>query len=108
MPIRGRVLAPEAEAARRVPTKGPTQAKDASEKVSPMSRLPRKPPLSADWLRGVRMEEGMVISKGPSRLRPKAVKSREMKALSQGLGPGVTLAKGLRGGVEAGAELGTR
>ncbi len=44
MPISGRVLPPETEAASRVPTKGPTQAKEASEKVSPMSRLPRKPP----------------------------------------------------------------
>src|SRR5260370_9064618 len=101
MPIRGRVLAPEAEAARRVPTKGPTQAKDASEKVSPMSRLPRKPPLSADWVRGVRVEGGMVIAKAPSRVRPKAMKRREMKGLTQGLEPRVTMPKGPRMAVVA-------
>ena len=48
MPINGRVLPPDTEAASKVPTKGPTQAKEASENVSPMSRLPMKPPWSAD------------------------------------------------------------
>jgi len=40
MPINGRVLPPETDAASKVPTKGPTQEKDASENVSPMRRLP--------------------------------------------------------------------
>ena len=41
-------LAAGYRAASKVPTKGPTQAKEASENVSPMSRLPTKPPWSAD------------------------------------------------------------
>ena len=48
MPNNGRVLPPETEPASKVPTNGPTQAKEDSEKVNPMSRLPRKPPRSAD------------------------------------------------------------
>ena len=38
---------PDTEAARRVPTKGPTHAKDANENVRPMSSEPTNPPWSA-------------------------------------------------------------
>ena len=42
------------------------------------------------------MAEGMVISKAPSRLRPKAMKSAEMKPLTHGLDPRVTMPNGPR------------
>src|ERR1035438_2052363 len=96
MPLHGRGLSPATDAASKVPTKGPTQAKEASENVSPMSRLPRKPPWSADRFRRVRITEGMVISKAPSRLNPKAMKRAEMNALTHGLLPRVTMPNGPR------------
>src|ERR1043166_8563572 len=42
------------------------------------------------------MPEGMVISKAPSRLKPKATKSSVMNPLTQGLEPSVTIPNGPR------------
>ena len=81
MPTSGRVPPPETDAASSVPTNGPTQAKEASENVSPMSSVPAKPPFSDDLLRRVRIDDGIVISNAPSRLRPKAMNSTEMNAV---------------------------
>ena len=97
----GRVDPPATDAASSVPTNGPTQANDASENVSPISRLPAKPPWSADLLRRVRITEGIVISKAPSRLSPKAMKSAEMNAFTHGLEPRVTMPNGPRSAVVA-------
>ena len=52
------------------------------------------------------MAEGMVISKAPSRLRPKAMKSAAMKPLTQGLEPSVTMPKGPRIAVVASPSAG--
>src|SRR6516165_1365417 len=84
IPNSGRAPPPETDAASSVPTKGPTQANDASEKVSPMSSVPTKPPLSEDWLSFVRTDEGTVISNAPSRLRPNTMNRTVIKPLTQG------------------------
>jgi hypothetical protein len=47
------------------------------------------------------MNEGTVISKAPSRLNPKAMKRAEMKALTHGLLPRVTMPNGPRMAVVA-------
>ena len=85
IPATGRAMPPPTEAASSVPTNGPTQANDASENVSPMSRVPANPPFSDDWFSRVRMDDGMVISNAPSRLKPKAMNNAAMKPLTQGL-----------------------
>ena len=97
MPNSGRVPPPDTEAASSVPTKGPTQAKEASENVRPISSVPAKPPLSDDWFRRVRIDEGMVISNAPSRLKPKAMNSAEMKPLTHGFEPELHDAERARG-----------
>src|SRR5690242_20180217 len=62
MPAAGRARLPPTEAARRDPTNGPTHAKEASEKVSPITSVPTKPPFPEVWFRRVSTEEGIVIS----------------------------------------------
>ena len=58
-----------------VPTNGPTQAKDVSENVSPISSVPSDPPRCDAWSIFVSSEDGRVISNAPSRLRPKTTKT---------------------------------
>jgi hypothetical protein len=94
MPISGRVPPFPTEAASRVPTNGPTHANEASEKVRPIRSVPPKPPFSVERLSRVRMDEGMVISKAPSRLRPNVMNSAEIKPLTHGLEPSCTTPKG--------------
>ena len=74
MPISGRVPPPDTEAASSVPTNGPTQAKEASENVRPISSVPSEAALVATTRsRRVRIADGIVISNAPSRLRPKTM-----------------------------------
>ncbi len=101
IPSRGRDPPPPTDAASSVPTNGPTQANDASENVSPMRSVPAKPPLSDDAFSLVRIDEGMVISKAPSRLIPKAMNSAAMKPLTHRLDPSCTMPNGPRAAVMA-------
>src|ERR1043166_8210297 len=94
IPINGRVAPPVTDAARSVPTNGPTHAKDTSEKVSPMSRVPTNPPLLDDSLRRVRTEEGIVISNAPSKLRPKTMNRVEINPFTHGFDPSWTTPDG--------------
>ena len=59
------------------------------------------PPWSDFWLRVVRRPEGRVISKAPSRLKPKAMKTAAMTPLTQRLEPSWTTPKGPRIAVTA-------
>src|ERR1039457_5364795 len=87
MPNVGRARPWVTDAASSEPTNGPTQAKDDKENVRPISSVPAKPPLPEDWFRRVRIEDGMVISKAPSRLSEKAMNRTVMKPFTQGLEP---------------------
>jgi hypothetical protein len=77
-----------------VPTNGPTQANEASENVSPMSSAPAKPPFSEDRFNRVRMGEGILISKAPSRLSANARNNAAMNPSTHGLEPSVTTPNG--------------
>ena len=57
MPASGRVPPPCTEAASSVPTNGPTQAKEASENVSPMSSVPQRSALLRDTVQS-RQDDG--------------------------------------------------
>ena len=96
MPAVGRAMLPPTEAASRVPTKGPTQANDARENVSPITRVPTKPPLLEDRFKRVRTEDGTVISKAPSRLNPKAMNSAAINPFTHGFEPSSTIPNGPR------------
>ena len=79
--------------------KGPTQANDASANVRPISRVPATPPPPEAALSFVSRPEGMVISKAPSRLKPKMKKMTAMNPFTQALDPSWTTAAGPRASV---------
>ena len=54
----------------------------------------------------MRIDEGMVISKAPRRLRPKAMKRAEMKPLTHGLDPSATTPNGAENGGHRETETG--
>ena len=94
MPSSGRTPPPCTDAASSEPTNGPTQANEVSENVSPMSSVPSTPPFCEARSRLVRMPDGMVISKAPSRLSPKTKNTSAMKPLTHGFEPSCTTPNG--------------
>ena len=101
MPSSGRTPPPCTEAASNEPTNGPTQANEVREKVSPMSSVPSTPPFCEARSRLVRMPDGMVISKAPSRLSPKTKNTSAMKPLTHGFEPSCTTPNGPSSAVAA-------
>src|SRR5213078_4699864 len=69
------------------PTNGPTQANDVSEKVSPMSSVPKYPPRREAPSSLVSMAEGRVISNAPSKLNAKIPNTPAMNAFTHGFPP---------------------
>ena len=96
MPSSGRVPPLPTDAASSVPTNGPTQANEVSENVSPISSVPAIPPCCVPRSSLVSTDDGMVISKAPSRLRPKARNTSAMKPFTQGFDPSCTTPNGPR------------
>src|SRR5882757_10005885 len=94
MPNAGRDPPPLADAASSGPTKGPTQAKDERENVRPISNVPNTPPLCDALLSLVKMNDGIVISKAPSKLNPNIRKMAQISPFTHGLEPSWTTPKG--------------
>ena len=61
---------PATEAASSVPTNGPTQAKEASENVSPMSSVPAKPPLAGRLVQARKDRRRNGDFEGPQQAQP--------------------------------------
>ena len=86
MPISGRVLPPGTEAASSVPTNGSDAGEGRERERQPHEQRAGEAALVGRLFSAGEEAEGMVISKAPSRLRPKAMKSSGDEAVHPGVG----------------------
>src|SRR5580700_4955552 len=82
------------DAAKRLPTKGPTQANDVSENVSPINSVPKYPPRRDAASSFVSKLDGSVISNAPSKLNANAANTIAMNPFTHGFDASCTTPNG--------------